>query len=361
MNDRPDSLTRISKPLRCTSLHHTFLAASPSGRSPSLTCDSPLNSSNLDSDIDELSHSNSSSEDESMYSYAGTPDDVRLEGSNYLESRRHNTSEKKHRRTSSSTGSIFKHKVLQVSHASSITAAHAINEVQNRRDNHANTSRADHPTDLDRASFLAELPGAIARARKVHYQRDALLPKTKSFNRVQNSLKEDSAPVEADVKKEATLAKILKEKLGSPQQAEVPAIARVLYSGDSPQRLAEAVTFTETNSDIRESIARRLSENLGCEREDTLFTMEDINTCSPKSLTSPGRNVGTDSGCTSDNRHMRANQSRGLRPAKRKNDEGRYEPYTMPVNKRRAVSPSPGSPLGSPMKGSIFRIEDLSL
>lgn len=147
----------------------------------------------------------------------------------------------------------------------------------------------------EQASFLAELPGAIARARKVHYRREALVPKTKSFKRVQESLKEDATPFEADIKKEATLARILKQKSdeGLPN-APVPMLAPPLQF-ENPFDL---------DMPVEESI--------------------------------PGRTT------------------------KRTREDVRYEPYS---HKRRAVSPSPASPLGSPSvaKTSIFRISDLNI
>ena len=143
-------------------------------------------------------------------------------------------------------------------------------------------AKQDYATSPDTPSEF------IARARKVTYRRDLMTPKTKSFKRVQDSLREDSTPIEAEIKKEATLARILKEK------------------SDEGPILQPAIQFDNPFEEVVEEQG-----------------------------TSAGR-------------------------AKRVREEVRYEPYSA---KRRAVSPSPASPLGSPSvaKTSIWRISDLNI
>lgn len=376
MNEGNGPLTRVTKPLRCTSLHQSILARSPSGKNASLSiCHSPAasndqgssssSSSGDDDDDDDASKSDGSSRDEDMFSdVVNTPDDATSGSASYLDLRRHGSFENRHHRRPSSGGLLNRHKALTLTHASPSTAAHAIKEVHTRRGSKNETADTSGSPEVERANFLAELPDAIARARKVHYRRDALLPKTKSFNRVQNSLKEDNAPFEADIKKEATLAKILKEKAATGTQEDVTSSHIPQDDGHKaePHGLLESCSFPnmfEHSSDTppRSNDAHGLSE-----REDTLFTMEDINTSSPKCLTSPARSHVEGSVAALDSRHPRSSQARSARASKRKNEETRYEPYNMSFNKRRAISPSPSSPLGSPnVKGSIFRIEDLTL
>lgn len=263
-------LARVSKPLRCTSLHQSILPASPSApfslpseHSTPLNCED--SNDELSDDTDDSLDSVISCDD--AYSSTANFDLRRTSTSNERPKRRHSTSLAK-----------FKAKGLSLSYTSPSTTA-AINEVNSRR-------TPISPTN-ERATFLLELPDAIARARKVHYRRDALLPKTKSFNRVQNSLKEDSQPTESDIQKEMTLARILKRE---------------------DKELKPPIEFED-------------------EKDETVFSIEDIG---------PSR------------------------PGKRKSDDLRFEPYGT---KRRAVSPSPGSPLNSPpIKGAtIFSISELKL
>lgn len=353
MNIPGEPLTRVTKPLRCTSLHQTILASSPSANANSLSNDSPLMSAVNDSDDEADSESSDSSDNESTKSDMAL-DEPRNEGHEFLDLRRNsNTHDKRHRRASSGTSLKFKQKVLSLAYTSPSTTAHAINEVFTRRESFADTLNVSKSPEADRAHFLAELPDAIARARKVHYRRDALLPKTKSFNRVQNSLKEDSAPFETDVKKEATLAKILQSKnAGEAGDVGIDELHQAM-SGSSDKSVttlgAPLMLHQERKTMSTDAIKHPvLTPSNLFDREEPLFTMEDVPTSSSKTS-------GHSSGST-----------RTGRSAKRKNDEaGRYEPYAMSstgTHKRRAISPSPASPLASPnVKGSIFRIENLTL
>lgn len=353
MNIPGEPLTRVTKPLRCTSLHQTILASSPSVNANSLSNDSPLMSAVNDSDDEADSESSDSSDNDSVKSDMAL-DEPKMEGHGFLDLRRNsNTHDRRHRRASSGTNLKFKQKGLSLAYTSPSTTAHAINEVFTKRESFADTPSESKSPEADRANFLAELPDAIARARKVHYRRDALLPKTKSFNRVQNSLKEDSAPFETDVKKEATLAKILQSKSsGETSDLGIDELHQAMSANSekSTPALGPPLTLsTDTMAVTTDTpFHPRLTPSNSLDREETLFTMEDIPTSIPKT-------AGSSSGTT-----------RTGRSAKRKNEEsGRYEPYAMssPVtHKRRAVSPSPASPLGSPgVKGSIFRIENLTL
>lgn len=355
-----ESLTRVPKPLRCTSLHQTFSAGSPSAATNSLP-DSFLSSMPNELNDDTGSAYSTSSDDASMQSDS---EQVlhQARSAGYLDMRRNSSSvEKRQRRTSSSSNNLkLKNPGLSLTYTSPKTTAYAINEVVSRRGPSVTKEAPHEPTDTDRVSFLAELPEAIARARKVHYRRDALLPKTKSFNRVLLSLKEGQAPFETDVKKEATLASILKGKATSD---------KVLNASD--QHLDQFMSV-ENKSTILDEPVHDVSRLLDCraatdtkslsardKREHTLFTMEDINTSIYGKPQTHDKLSPKDQDHTFDSNYRSGRCA--SRSNKRKNEDSRYGPY-MFLSKRRAVSPSPSSPSGSPgVKGSIFRIEDLTL
>lgn len=355
-----ESLTRVPKPLRCTSLHQTILADSPSAHASSLPCETPNNSILNDTNDGTGSAYSSSSDDASMdseYFFA----DQKAESPGYLDMRRNSAvTEKRQRRASSGNHLKHKQRGLSLSYTSPKTTAHAINEVVTRRESSLDTLGVHKSPEAERASFLAELPDAIARARKVHYRRDALLPKTKSFNRVQLSLKEDSAPFESDLKKEATLASILKSKaMGSQAEDDIDQLDKAMGGAYARDKLVLAVAADPLkipHPGKRQQMGQLSISPSFC--DDTLFTMEDVNTSSPTNMDLGSKPPPHDVGNPSD---VKARSSRTSRPNKRKNEDSRYEPY-ITLNKRRAVSPSPASPLGSPnVKGSIFRIENLTL
>lgn len=280
----------------------------------------------------------------------------------YLDSRRNsNMLEKRLRRTSCTSTAKHKARGLSLTFTSPTTTAHAINEVFSRRESVSDPFSANKSPEANRISFLAELPDAIARARKVHYRRDALLPKTKSFDRVQNTLKEDSAPTESDIKKEATLAQILKGKVAANH--DDAALEHLDQAMAGPNLKDPMLAFAKraepfANSDAGSLIGRKAGDDIvTSDREEPFFVMEDINASPNNHITTT---VHSELG-SADQRGGRSTQNRVSRSTKRKTDESRYEPY-MSVTKRRAISPSPGSPLVSPkVKGSIFRIEDLTL
>lgn len=357
-----ERLTRLSKPLRCTSLHQTILAGSPSATNV-LPIDNLLSPAGHFSDDEESNGSRQSSDAESAISEIAVDETSTPAADSYNLRRNSSVLERRQRRASSGFNlTKFKPKGLSLGYTSLATTAHAINEVFGRRELiPTSADNVAHSPEAERAQFLAELPGAIARARKVHYRRDALLPKTKSFNRVQDSLKEDCHPSESDAKKEAALAMILKTKAVDVMEADVLVddLNQAMSHSSRLQLERDTSSMSEGALSIDSSHGQGERAFRAFEREETLFSMEDINTsvlrsapCSPSTVPH-GAEVITD--------HLRSNQSRNERRGKRRNEDNRYDPYYS--TKRRAISPSPGSPLGSPpVKGaSIFKISDLTL
>lgn len=355
------SFKATSRPLRCTSLHQSSLpdqlGDQPGSLSRSLPRENSLSSpidtsSEEDSDDFEvgiseglLSRKESGEVDEhTARSNANASDDANCDTAGAEAGRRRPV---RSRRKSSISQLRQRPKGLPFS---TLTTFSAIDAIEEKLIKDAGASSRPVTPEARRATYLAELPAAVEEIRRVSYRRTAMLPKTKSFNRVKASLTEEAAPQETDVRKEARLAEILKSKLDDGDEPAVDAMADIMEPHCDPARAKELVPSLSPSSNERSSSGRAHHHSLSTHdsSDDMIFHMQEI------SPTSGGFVVGD----------VPLGEMRQQRPAsthaKRKFDDSFDDCSAI---KRRAVSPSISSPLNSPpvKGGGIFRIEDLTL
>ncbi|ORY81609.1 hypothetical protein BCR37DRAFT_48316 [Protomyces lactucae-debilis] len=203
-----------SRPLRCTSLHQSISASAESPATPaasrlsqSAPSDNILEPGATFSDVE--SDSDRSLSDESI------EQDLEINGASDLavEVPRLQVRDSRHRRRrlSSASGAKLRSNRLSLAYTSPKTTAEAMS-IFNSRKVLDGTLGSPLESAEHRKNFLAELPSAIAHVRNVNYRRGALLPRPKSFTRVQQSLSEETSPVDTDAQKEAKLANILRGK-----------------------------------------------------------------------------------------------------------------------------------------------------
>ncbi len=235
--------------------------------------------------------------------------------------------------------------------------------------------------DRDRHSFLADWPGGIEQIRRVNYRRGALLPKPKSFHRVALSLSEEAAPLETDVRREAALARILKEKdeglahghghshglgigmgigigigigIGGPGQAGNADRVGVLAGGGGSCGIGGGPgtgCLDDRMDALEECLAASIAVGSRSDENDRKATTDE-----GAMTTTPGSVGSTTFG---ESREYRGRSGKRKREARGSHvcvgltcvatNEERFEPYL--TFKRRAVSPSPNSPPITPGTG----------